>query len=152
MFWIPDETECWIPATCVDENIVKETIRVSLPGGRVVEIKRSNCIPISDPDRLDDAPDDLITLSEVNEASILNGMRKRFVDKNIYTACGSVLMVVNPFAKIDNLYGDEQINYYRDPYAEGLIPHIYIISSRAFTFMINSNKNQSILISGESGW
>ncbi len=95
---------------------------------------------------VDESPHDLISLSEVNETTILNAIRIRFQDQNIYTSCGSVLMVLNPFAAIDNLYGDAQINYYSNPYADGLTPHIYIISSRAYSLMCSFGRNQSILI------
>lgn len=146
MFWIPDDEECWIPATFMDENVAKGISRFSTSSGRTVEVKTDRCLPIGNEQNLYDSPDDLISLSEVNEATILNAINIRFGTKQIYTACGSVLMVMNPFEIITNMYGDAQIEAYRNPYSEGLVPHIYLISSRAYSLMCSTGKNQSILI------
>jgi myosin heavy subunit len=59
---------------------------------------------------------------------------------------------VNPFQTIPNLYGAKQIAEYRLPYGDSPLPsHVYLIHSRAYANMCKENKNQSILISGESG-
>ena len=146
MFWVPDESDCWIAATFIEENAKKGISKFSLPSGRILEAKTDSCLRILNEQVLNDSPDDLISLSEVNEATILNAMRIRFLDQNIYTACGSVLMVINPFATIENLYGDAQIKFYSNPFADGLTPHIYLIASRAYSLMCSNGKNQSILI------
>ncbi len=146
MFWAVDEVDGWVAASLLEEIPSRNIVKLTMPSGKVVETNVSDCIPISNPQDLNDAPHDLISLSEVNEPSILNSIRLRFLQQNIYTCCGSVLMVLNPFATIDNLYGPDQIDWYKDPYAEGLLPHIYIISSRAYALMCSFGKNQSILI------
>jgi myosin-5 len=146
MYWVPDDEECWIPATLLEEVPGKGVSRFSTSSGRTVEVKTEKCLPIQNDQNLYDSPDDLISLSEVNEATILNAINIRFGTKRIYTACGAVLMVLNPFEIIENMYGDAQIDLYSNPYAEGLLPHIYLISSRAYSLMCSSGKNQSILI------
>ena len=146
MFWVPDDEQCWICATFVDNTTKKGIGRYQLQSGRIVEVKADSCLAIGNPQSILDSPDDLISLSEVNEATILNAINVRFSQEKIYTSCGSVLMVMNPFATIDNLYGDAQIEYYSDPFSEALTPHIYLIASRAYALMCSTQKNQSILI------
>jgi myosin heavy subunit len=99
---------------------------------------------------LDAAPDDMISLPEVNQASILSCIRNLFNKKVIYTAIGTVLMSVNPFDTIPGLYGISNVYRYMNPYAEGsegvLGPHVYLVPSRAFADMSRSGLDQSILI------
>ena len=109
-------------------------------------------IAMDDKYAITDAPDDFIGLTEVNSASILHSSRTRFSRKLIYTACGDVLMALNPFERIPNLYNSEQMAAYADSLKiEGLPSHVYQIPSKAYNSMCSFGKNQSILISGESG-
>ena len=146
MLWVPDTTDVWVPARLVGED-EKGNLKASvITTGKLLDLKKSTCIPIADPELLKDAPDDLISLAEVHEASILNAIRVKFLEKCIYTSCGTVLMVVNPFTKIENLYGPEKVILYRNPYAEGLVPHVFKTASTAYYQMCTFGKNQSILI------
>lgn len=40
---------------------------------------------------------------------------------------GKVIVAINPYKDIEGLYSDEQINKYRNEFAEKLSPHIYLI-------------------------
>ena len=53
----------------------------------------------------------LLQASSTNtiQASILACTRSRFQQKKIYTGMGQVLMAVNPFELIPNIYGKEVI-------------------------------------------
>lgn len=93
--------------------------------------------------------DDLINLTYLNEPSILYNIEYRYTNDNIYTFNGDILLAVNPFKKI-NIYNDIFINNYNlKPYID-LKPHPYYIGKKAFE-KLKYNKNQSILVSGESG-
>jgi myosin heavy subunit len=96
-------------------------------------------------------PEDLVFLHDVNQATILNCIRERFLEKKIYTSVGSVLMTVNPFERIAGIYGPSMIKKYSDPEEKKLLAHVYEIPSRAYYNMCRAGGNQSILISGESG-
>jgi myosin heavy subunit len=88
--------------------------------------------------------EDLITLSEVNEEIILNVIKARFAVKSIYTAIGTVLLVVNPFQKIPGIIGQDVITRYFEhssvvggkaaatSSAPSLPAHVYQIPSRAY--------------------
>lgn len=59
-------------------------------------------------------------------------------------------MLLNPFQRIDKLYGQSVIDSYIT-IKEDSPSHIYLIPSKAYTNMSLLGVSQSILISGESG-
>jgi myosin heavy subunit len=158
-FWfIPDDQEVFVPALVMGKAPNSGIANMTVVGdngeplaGKVVSVEIDNCIRIEDPSILKDAPDDYIALASVNEAAILYNAKKRFFEKKIYTSCGAVLMSVNPFERIPNLYGDEVMAKYRHAMSEDLTAHVYLIPSRAYLSMSSFGRNQSLLISGESG-
>ena len=73
------------------------------------------------------------------------------MDRNeIYTYCGIVLVAINPYQEL-HIYNNETIMAYRGQNMGDLDPHIYAVSEEAFKLMERDNKNQSIIVSGESG-
>jgi myosin-5 len=101
-------------------------------------------------DKINGGPEDLISLPSINQASILNSARSRFLCNNIYTSLGDVLMLLNPFKRIEKMYGQDVIDRYTT-LKEDQPSHIYLIPSKAYTNMSREGVSQSILISGESG-
>jgi myosin-5 len=105
--------------------------------------------------------DDLSRYNNLHEAPLLMGLKSRFSSNNIYTHCGDVLLSINPYQDIPNLYTldktpetsptdeDEDDD---DDDDEANPPHVYTIAKQALNaIMVKDNKNQSIVISGESG-
>ena len=122
------------------------------------------------------APRDLIILTHLHEPSILSALETRFYSSQIYTNTGPILIAVNPFQKIPNLYTPKVMEQYStrgrmnafgadDNNLVPLDPHPYAVADGAFRQMVKgvqrkkgrasattfANANQSILISGESG-
>ena len=114
----------------------------------IVAFQRESCIQVVGETS---CPEDLVFLHDVNQATILNCIRERFIDKKIYTSVGAVLMTVNPFEHIPGIYGPSVIKKYNNPEEKKLPAHVYEIPSRAYENMCRAGGNQSILISGESG-
>ena len=88
-----------------------------------------------------DSIENLVNLNYINLPSILNILDKRYINNNIYTYNGDILISINPFKEID-IY-----KYNKLP--DTTIPHIYSIAEKAYQNI--GYKNQSILVSGESG-
>ncbi|NXJ70191.1 MYO16 protein, partial [Rostratula benghalensis] len=55
---------------------------------------------------LKEQPGDLASLSELDEASLLAGLRERFLRQQVYTDIGDILVAMNPFQPLP-LYGRE---------------------------------------------
>jgi myosin-5 len=73
------------------------------------------------------------------------------VDRNeIYTYCGIVLVAINPYHEL-HIYNNETIMAYRGQNMGDLDPHIYAVSEEAFKLMERDGRDQSIIVSGESG-
>lgn len=95
---------------------------------------------------------------------------QRFHDSSIYTSCGPVLIAVNPFQRL-SIYSEDILSDYR---ANGLLrateesgalehlaqlpPHVFATADAAYRCMMDDDpslglvsRNQSVLVSGESG-
>lgn len=108
--------------------------------------------------------DDLIALTHLHEPSILFTLAERYRRDIIYTYTSSILLAINPFWRVP-LYSNKILEKYRqdgqsrafDPdYQSSLPPHVYATADAAYRLMTDPNseqqkRNQSILVSGESG-
>jgi myosin-5 len=154
-FWVPDEAEVWALAAQVGPTEANGLSKFKLwKSQKTASFAESKCLPapayLCENENFES--DDLVTFPDINQGSILYNTKQRFAKKLIYTSCGMVLMSVNPFHQIPNLYGLAKILQYKVPYGESSLPsHLYLIPSRAYESMCRDKKNQSILISGESG-
>ncbi|XP_028836302.1 myosin-IIIb isoform X1 [Denticeps clupeoides] len=98
--------------------------------------------------------DDLATLSELNEETLLRSLSHRFSRNQIYTYIGDILVALNPFKYLP-LYEKEVSEQYKWHEKSALPPHIFAVADRAYQSMLGrlaaGPKNQCIVISGESG-
>ncbi|GMF28418.1 unnamed protein product [Phytophthora lilii] len=104
---------------------------------------------------------DLVALPHLHEASILNALRLRYERHAIYTHIGDILISINPFQSLPQLYGDEVLQGYaydhdaqfgdRVAAADTREPHLFAVARAAYTDIVQNARSQSILISGESG-
>jgi Myosin head (motor domain) len=81
---------------------------------------------------------------------VLYNLESRFNKSQIYTKCGIVLVAINPY-EVLSIYGNDTIQLYRDQDVQLLEPHIFATAELALQSMVNFGKNQSIIVSGESG-
>jgi Myosin head (motor domain) len=98
-------------------------------------------------------PHDLTTLNHLHEPAVVFCLRQRYEMDQIYTYTGRILLALNPFRQIRNLYGQSVMEVYRDPSSltNRPAPHVYATAQDAYSSMLRDNQNQSILVSGESG-
>ncbi|EGD78899.1 MYO1B protein [Salpingoeca rosetta] len=96
--------------------------------------------------------DNLASLENLDEATLLKELQTRFDNDVIYTYVGEILVSVNPFKQIDGLYSDEQARKYAVVGDKGAVkPHLFAIADIAFQNMVQGGKDQACVISGESG-
>ncbi len=82
------------------------------------------------------------------QGAILHHVRKRFSRGLIYTHVGAILVAVNPFEKLD-IYGQDTVLRAQD--LANTFPHVFVTAATAYAPVKRNMKNQSVLISGESG-
>ncbi len=95
--------------------------------------------------------DDMVMLSDLSEGGINSNLRRRFEKSQIYTYVGPVLVSVNPFRNIPELYSERLLKDYRGKYMYELPPHVYALSDEVYRQLMQEGKQQAVIISGESG-
>ncbi|ELR50107.1 Myosin-XVI [Bos mutus] len=97
--------------------------------------------------------DDLATLSELTDSSLLYEIQKRFGNNQIYTFIGDILLLVNPFKEIP-IYSTVVSELYLSSTGQpnpSLPPHIFCCAERAFHQLFQERRPQCFVLSGERG-
>jgi myosin heavy subunit len=108
-------------------------------------------LPIRNKNIGEDGVGDMCDLDHLHEPAVMNNLRVRFQQSMPYTYTGQTCIAVNPFCWVEGLYDQSLRTKYLTQPRNELAPHIYASSAKAFTEMHSYRKNQSILVSGESG-
>lgn len=90
-------------------------------------------------------------LTHLNEASLLANLIRRYDADSIYTYTGTVLHALNPYKQLPSLYDEETRDAYRGKALGVMPPHVYAVADRARRMIVSEKKDQSIVVSGESG-
>lgn len=94
---------------------------------------------------------DLATLTELTEDAIVKELEKRFRRNLIYTHVGDILIAVNPFKELPELYGEEAFRRYSLDSPPSELPHVFRVAQIAYKSLLQDHKHQCCVISGESG-
>ncbi|XP_023929919.1 unconventional myosin-XV-like [Lingula anatina] len=89
--------------------------------------------------------DDMITLNDLNEGSLLWNLKIRYEREQIYTYVGSILVAVNPYKMFD-MYGLDRVKQYEGQVLGTLPPHLFAIGSACYSKMIKDEQNQVVVI------
>uniref|UniRef100_A0AAR2IM92 Unconventional myosin-Va n=1 Tax=Pygocentrus nattereri TaxID=42514 RepID=A0AAR2IM92_PYGNA len=153
--WIPDSEEVWRSAELTKDYKQGDTVlHLQLEDGTDLEHKldpkTKNLPHLRNPDILV-GENDLTALSYLHEPAVLHNLKVRFIDsKLIYTYCGIVLVAINPYETLP-IYGTDIINAYSGQNMGDMDPHIFAVAEEAYKQMARDERNQSIIVSGESG-
>uniref|UniRef100_A0A8C5E8G1 Unconventional myosin-Vb-like n=1 Tax=Gouania willdenowi TaxID=441366 RepID=A0A8C5E8G1_GOUWI len=153
--WIPDQQEVWKAAEITKDYKEGQTVlHLRLEDETTVEYpvgSGRNPLPfLRNPDILV-GENDLTALSYLHEPAVLHNLRVRFLESNnIYTYCGIVLVAINPYEQLQ-IYGEEVIRAYSGQNMGDMDPHIFAVAEEAYKQMARDERNQSIIVSGESG-
>ncbi|XP_076588859.1 unconventional myosin-Vc isoform X2 [Chaetodon auriga] len=153
--WIADAEHVWKSAEIIRnfhsgdavlELLLEDGTKQHYP----VDPSKPQLPPLRNPDILV-GENDLTALSYLHEPAVLHNLKVRFVESRIiYTYCGIILVAVNPYKQL-HIYGDAIIHAYSGQNMGDMDPHIFAVAEEAYKQMARNYKNQSIIVSGESG-
>ena len=144
--WIYDNNIVWKKAFIKQKKNIKAIVLDTNNDEHEIEISK---LLLRNSDNNDNC-NNLINLIHLNEASILNSIYIRYTSDKIYTFNNNILISMNPFKHID-IYNEKTIELYKNNLSYNLDPHPFIIAKNSLSDLLKNNKNQSILVSGESG-
>ncbi|XP_032906331.1 unconventional myosin-Va isoform X14 [Amblyraja radiata] len=153
--WIPDTVDVWQSAELLKDYKSGDTVlHLKTEDDKEtqyrIDPKTKELPPLRNPDILV-GENDLTALSYLHEPAILHNLKVRFMDsKLIYTYCGIVLVAINPYEQLP-IYGEDIINAYSGQNMGDMDPHIFAVAEEAYKQMARDERNQSIIVSGESG-
>uniref|UniRef100_A0A8C8SJE9 Myosin VB n=1 Tax=Pelusios castaneus TaxID=367368 RepID=A0A8C8SJE9_9SAUR len=153
--WIPDPDEVWKSAEIIkDYKEGDKSLHLKLEDDTIyqypVDLKTNQLPFLRNPDILV-GENDLTALSYLHEPAVLHNLKVRFLESNhIYTYCGIVLVAINPYEQLP-IYEQDVIYAYSGQNMGDMDPHIFAVAEEAYKQMARDEKNQSIIVSGESG-
>ncbi|KAM9753748.1 LOW QUALITY PROTEIN: unconventional myosin-Va-like [Menidia menidia] len=153
--WLPDAAEVWKSAELLRDYTPGDlALSLQLEDGTRVEHKidsrTNNLPPLRNPNILV-GENDLTALSYLHEPAVLHNLKVRFIDsKLIYTYCGIVLVAINPYENLP-IFEHDIISAYSGQNMGDMDPHIFAVAEEAYKQMGRDHRNQSIIVSGESG-
>ncbi|KAL6673272.1 class II myosin [Candidozyma auris] len=99
--------------------------------------------------------DDMAELTHLNEPSVIYNLFLRYNDDLIYTYSGLFLVAINPYKSLP-IYDTSVLKKFHSSSKskkseDRLPPHIFAIAENTYMNMLENGKDQSILVTGESG-
>merc|ERR1712136_737029 len=125
-----------------------DKVSVQTAEGNSLDLPKDQAFP-QNPPKFYQA-EDMSDLSHLNDASVLYNLRSRYVVMMIYTYSGLFCIAINPY-KLLPVYTQIARDYYVNKRRSEAPPHLYSIADGAYQNMRVERKNQSMLITGESG-
>nr|XP_022343139.1 unconventional myosin-XVIIIa-like isoform X4 [Crassostrea virginica] len=124
-------------------------VRIKLDhGGDVLEVDEDDVEKANPPQF--DRTEDLASLRFLNESSALHSLRQRYGANLIHTYAGCNMVVVNPMHQM-SIYSEKVIHVFKGCKQEDMPPHIYASGQMAYRDMLNSRRDQSVILMGRSG-
>ncbi|XP_024022707.1 myosin-15 [Morus notabilis] len=147
--WVDDRDMAWTAAEVFD--YVGKQVQVLTVSGKKVLASPEKLFPRDADEEEHGGVDDMTKLTYLNEPGVLYNLQRRYALNDIYTYTGSILIAVNPFTKLPHLYNVHMMEQYKGaPFGE-LSPHVFAVADASYRAMMNDDRSQSILVSGESG-
>ncbi|KAL8613682.1 hypothetical protein ACOMHN_029774 [Nucella lapillus] len=147
--WVPHATEGFKMGRIADIATDIITVEPFDAPGTTINSLYDRTFPAEEYDDKD--TDDNCALMYLNEATLLHNIRIRYMKNRIYTFTANILIAINPYFEIPDLYTSATIQKYRGRSLGTLPPHVYAIADKAFRDMKVTKQSQSIIVSGESG-
>jgi len=144
--WVADPEEVYIKGTI--KNDMGDKVEVDTDKNTTVTVPKAEAWERNPPKF--EKEEDMSNLSVLNKACVLHNLRHRYEVLQIYTYSGLFCICINPYKWL-MVYTQIMRDFYRNKRRNEAPPHLYAIADGALQFLEMENKNQSSLITGESG-
>lgn len=155
--WVPDATNFFNKGYItdyLDDGKCKVTV---IDGNQEVnKIVESSELENCNPQKFNKC-NDMAELTHLNEPSVVYNLYLRYNDDMIYTYSGLFLVAINPYKSIP-IYDSATLKKFHDHDFEKKEentskppPHIYATAEGTYRNLLENQKDQSILVTGESG-
>lgn len=74
----------------------------------------------------------LLMIQQTKASIVLQAIKLRYAQNEIYTYSGIVLIATNPFARNDSLYVPAMVQVYAGKQRSSQAPHLFAIAEEAF--------------------
>ncbi|CAB4065402.1 MYH6_7 [Lepeophtheirus salmonis] len=147
---------CWVPEKSTggyDEGLIQSTdgdkVTVKILGSDDTKVFKKDQVGQVNPPKFD-CSDDMSGLTYLNDACVLWNSVVRYKNELIYTYSGLFCIAINPYKRFP-IYTQRAMDIYIGKRRSECPPHIFGVAEGSYQGMLNAGKNQSILITGESG-
>ncbi|XP_019051915.1 PREDICTED: myosin-9-like isoform X2 [Nelumbo nucifera] len=128
--WVEDPEIAW-----VDGEVLKidgEDAEIRTSNEKTVVTKLSKIFP-KDTDSSGGGVDDMTKLSYLHEPGVLHNLSSRYGINEIYTYTGNILIAVNPFQRLPDLYDAQVMERYNGAPFGDLSPHVFAVADVAYS-------------------
>lgn len=149
--WVPDKSEVFVRGY-ISEYLENGIVKVTVKNGaqEVVQEVDHKLLENCNPPKFNKC-NDMAELTHLNEPSVIYNLFLRYNDDMIYTYSGLFLVAINPYKKLP-IYEPAVLNKFHVALLdERLPPHIFAIAENTYRNLVANKKDQSILVTGESG-
>merc|ERR1712242_22851 len=147
---------CWVPDKATGgywEGLIESTegdkVSVKLIESKEVKVFKKDQVQQVNPPKFD-CSDDISGLTYLGDACVLWNSVVRYKNELIYTYSGLFCIAINPYKRFP-IYTQRSMEIYIGKRRSECPPHIFGVAEGSYQGMCNQGKNQSILITGESG-
>merc|ERR1719367_689419 len=147
---------CWVPDKVThgyNEGLIESTdgdkVTVKLLESGESKVFKKDVVAQVNPPKFD-CSDDMSGLTYLNDACVLWNSVVRYKNELIYTYSGLFCIAINPYKRFP-IYTQRAMEIYIGRRRSECPPHIFGVAEGSYQGMCNGGKNQSILITGESG-
>merc|ERR1711881_1025 len=145
MYWCPDGKHGYMKCMVVSNDGTKAEVMC----GHEKKVFKTSEIGQVNPPKFEKI-EDMADLTYLNDASVFHNLDGRFKAKLIYPYSGLFCIVVNPYKRYP-IYTATCVKLYLGKRRNEVPPHLWAITETAYRNMLTNIKNQSMLITGESG-
>merc|ERR1712165_341968 len=145
MYWCPDGKHGYMKCIVLDNDGTEANVLM----GHEKKTFKSDEVGQINPPKFEKC-EDMANLTFLNDASVFHNLEVRFKAKLIYTYSGLFCIVVNPYKRYP-IYTQTVVKMYLGKRRNEVPPHLWAITETDYRNMLQNYKDQSMLITGESG-